>query len=132
MAAHPKQSKMDALGEAQRFQDGPVTYVRRYSKCSNPRCKRCATAELPSQTHGPYWYLIAQLGKRTWTAYIGKTLDTRKFRREDGTFNYDAYAHRQRSTEGRIETDSQSVPKSMGMETGANGNISEGFQNETN
>jgi hypothetical protein len=40
--------------------------------------------------HGPYWYLIVPGGYRPTRVYIGKTLDTQRYVRDDGEVDWAA------------------------------------------
>jgi hypothetical protein len=75
--------------------DGPVEYVLRRTSCRNPRCTTCIdkVTGLRFPAHGPYWYLVAYCapkGKR-WIIYIGKRMDTSKWRTPDGGVDWNAY-----------------------------------------
>lgn len=84
---------------------GPVRYELRLIDCYNPRCLKCHPdlTKKRHATHGPYWYLITQIKttKQKITAYIGKELDTNKFRTPEGEFDNDLYQehlHRAKTT----------------------------------
>ena len=73
-----------------------IRYELRSVDCRNPRCKRCLPAiDGPRlRSHGPYWYGVAKNPPtgRYITFYIGRSLDTHKFRSPEGNFDYAAYA----------------------------------------
>jgi hypothetical protein len=76
----------------QTVKDRHVSYELRYNRCGKANCTRCnplATRNYGQPGHGPYWYLVFTAQRRTYRRYIGKHLDTSKYRDRDGNLDYD-------------------------------------------
>lgn len=75
--------------------DGPIRYELRRVSCSNPRCKQCILLPNGSHapSHGPYWYMLTRNPETNarMTVYLGKVLDTNKYRTSEGSFDYEAF-----------------------------------------
>jgi len=68
------------------FKDGRFTYEQRWVDCGSKKCKRCSGDGGRTPSHGPYWYLCHSVGCRWVRSYIGKVLDLKKHRDENGNF----------------------------------------------
>lgn len=73
------------------FQSGPATYEQKFQKCRKPECW-CQHPQAPDYAgphgHGPYWYLCFRHMKGWTRIYLGKNLDTTRFRNPDGSINF--------------------------------------------
>jgi len=76
----------------QTVHSGRATYELRYNRCGKANCTRCnatAASNYGQPGHGPYWYLVFTHLHRTFRCYVGKSLDTSRFRHPDGSLDYD-------------------------------------------
>lgn len=82
-------------------------YEQRLVNCGKPNCSRCSPpGHVSRPSHGPYWYLCAQRGKRWRRVYIGKELDTTKYVDIDGHPDWPAITRRRpQGTPGEATTD---------------------------
>lgn len=64
-----------------------ATYELRLVCCNKPNCTKCNVDGRMHPSHGPYWYLCYTSHRKTCRAYLGKHLDTRKFRNADGVLD---------------------------------------------
>jgi len=78
------------------FKDGICTYEQKYVDCGKENCRKCnrATGRYPS--HGPYWYLCIAKNGKWYRIYLGKHCDTTRFRRADGSMNWQEVRERGR------------------------------------
>lgn len=74
-----------------------VTYESKLVDCGKSACRRCNPGGARCPSHGPYWYLCYTYQARTCRVYLGKDLDTARFRGPDGELDLDLVraAHRQ-------------------------------------
>lgn len=61
-----------------------ATYELRLVCCNKVNCSKCYQDGRMRPTHGPYWYLCYTNKGKTARAYLGKDLDTARFRGPDG------------------------------------------------
>jgi len=72
------------------FDDGPVRYERRLTNCGKTNCSTCHVGGVKLVAHGPYWYLCTRT-RAGWTRiYIGRELDTTKYRTKDKRVDWQA------------------------------------------
>ena len=86
----------------QRIVERGVTYEQRWVRCSKGNCSRCqgnAGEQGHPLGHGPYWYIVHFVHGRVRRVYIGKVLDTSRFRGVDGRINWAAVYARKRANE---------------------------------
>ncbi len=66
---------------------GGAVYEQRWVRCGKGNCGLCRAAEAGEDArrgHGPYWYLSVKTSGGWRRIYVGKVLDTRKYRDQDG------------------------------------------------
>lgn len=85
-----------------------VNYEARYVDCGKKNCTRCSTAPARTASHGPYWYLCWPWRGKWYRTYLGKDLDTKRFRKDDDTLDYQAIFAAQRN--GKAYTVSETPP----------------------
>jgi len=61
-----------------------ATYESRLVCCYKPGCRSCNVDGQHVPSHGPYWYLCFTLKGKTKRRYLGKHLDTSRFRDSNG------------------------------------------------
>jgi hypothetical protein len=75
-------------------------YEQRLNCCHKPLCRSCFVHGKWIPSHGPYWYLCLPLGRKWVRVYLGKHLDTNRFRGKDGKIDYSqALPRSRRSTD---------------------------------
>lgn len=57
-----------------------VTYELRLVNCGKANCRRCNIDGRSAPSHGPYWYIRFTEKGKTRRVYMGRDLDTRKYR----------------------------------------------------
>ena len=65
-----------------------VHYEQRLNCCHKALCHSCLVNGRWIPSHGPYWYMCLPLGRRWIRVYLGKHLDTNRFRGKDGKVDY--------------------------------------------
>ena len=79
------------------IKDRGATYEQRLVTCGKPNCTRCNGDRAKIKGHGPYWYLCYVQKGRWVRLYLGKNLDTNRFRLPDGELNWaEIHDHRNR------------------------------------
>jgi hypothetical protein len=63
-------------------------YEQRLNCCHKVLCRSCFVHGKWIPSHGPYWYLCLPLGHRWIRVYLGKHLNTNRFRGPDGKIDY--------------------------------------------
>ena len=66
-----------------------ATYESRLVCCYKPGCRSCNVDGQHVPSHGPYWYLCFTLKGKTKRRYLGKHLDTARFRNSAGLIDID-------------------------------------------
>ena len=80
--------------------DRGVTYEQRFNTCGKKDCRRCNGLETEPVGHGPYWYFCVCVKGRWIRIYLGKNLDTARFRTPKGDIDWAAvFASRRRRKE---------------------------------
>jgi len=88
---------------------GGVTYELRLVCCGKTNCSKCNAHGRMRPTHGPYWYLCYSSRGRTCRAYLGKHLDTTRFRDPNGNISL-ALIRARRSLRDPVETANHDAP----------------------
>jgi hypothetical protein len=65
-----------------------VHYEQRLNCCHKVACHSCFVSDRWIPSHGPYWYMCLPLGRKWIRVYLGKHLDTSRFRGPDGKIDY--------------------------------------------
>jgi len=63
-------------------------YEQRFNCCHKTGCRSCLRSGRWIASHGPYWYLCLPLGRKWIRVYLGKHLDTNRFRGPNGKIDY--------------------------------------------
>lgn len=71
-----------------KHEDRGVIYEGRFNTCGKSNCKRCNPATGPVTGHGPYYYLCKTIRGKWFRQYLGRTLDTSKYRLPDGELDW--------------------------------------------
>ena len=66
------------------------TYEQRFVNCHKANCKRCNGHHGAVLGHGPYWYACITVRGRWKRLYLGKDLDTARYRLANGEPDWDA------------------------------------------
>lgn len=91
------------------FKDGIATYEQKYVDCGKDNCGSCNTSTGRYPSHGPYWYLCVPKNGKWYRIYLGKHCDTTRFRRADGSINWqEVQERRRRKQEGKH--DDKAIP----------------------
>jgi len=72
------------------IKDRGITYEQRWVDCHRKNCSRCSTFPSRTPSHGPYWYLCIRADRGWRRVYIGKVLDTGRFRLDNGDIDWPA------------------------------------------
>ena len=56
--------------------------------CGKPNCRKCATQNEGVKGHGPYWYMCISMNGRWVRLYLGKILDTSRYRFPNGIIDW--------------------------------------------
>jgi hypothetical protein len=92
-----------------------VHYEQRMNCCHKTACRSCFVSGRWIPSHGPYWYLCLPLGRKWIRVYLGKHLDTNRFRGPDGKIDYAQALPRSRRSPDPI-TKSQEAPGQLTIE----------------
>ena len=90
--------------------DRSVTYEQRVNTCGKANCKRCNGVAGDVIGHGPYWYYCVALKSRWIRIYLGKFLDTARFRTPDGSVDWGAVLNRKARAKTHPAAVSQEPP----------------------
>jgi len=93
---------------------GGVTYELRLVCCGKTNCGRCNQDGRMRPTHGPYWYACYSSRGRTCRAYLGKHLDTNRFRDENGNLSLKLIRAR-RGLHDPVETSNHDAPRQVDL-----------------
>jgi len=67
-----------------------ATYEQRYNCCHKLNCHHCWVHDRWIASHGPYFYLCLPMGRKWVRIYLGRHLDTSRFRAADGSIDFAA------------------------------------------
>ncbi len=103
------------------FKDRGVTYEQRFVDCNKKNCSRCNGSRGAVLGHGPYWYFCVTIRSKWYRIYLGKDLDTARFRLKDGTIDWTTVHHRRKQRKRQPVTEDHTPPKGRraGLEAAA-------------
>lgn len=102
----------------QKIADGKFRYEQRANTCGKQNCKRCFPDTGPVIAHPGYWYMCFPHKGKWVRLYLGKTLDTKRFRQSDGEVDWPAIAaHRaEQKTKRKAKQDAKAgIPPSAAV-----------------
>lgn len=87
-----------------------VVYEQRFNTCGKKNCARCNGTAETVLGHGPYWYFCITLRGKWFRIYMGKNLDTSKYRDAEGEPDWNAIRARRKGRRSHPATEDHTPP----------------------